>query len=343
MENKVDSPLKVDSSLLAERAVSRSQVNTHPLIADYDADNYDYRKHWQNRAYEQWAESLVIERFFASVGQVPWLVDFGGGFGRNVIHYRQRTEHAVLVDYSLGNLEHAASMYAEEIKRGRLFLIRADLYRLPFINRAFDAGLIIRVLHHLTEADDALGEMGRVIGQQWLLDVPIKHHIFARLRALMHGEVGELSTDEPKLIGAIDTPFANFQLSQIRRILSEYGWDNSILASVNNFRRWDRLHPQKLLELTRPAIYALEVMMQQMGKGWWGPNQFVRATRHEPEAAQELSAAPLALHGTPWAMLATKMHCPVCHLPLHWSYNAARCKGCSRLYPQTGPIWDFVP
>jgi len=205
------------------------RTDVPPLIADYDVDNYDYRTHWKNRAYEQWAETFALEHLLASVRQASWLIDFGGGFGRNVIHYCQRTEHAVLVDYSLGNLRRAASLYRGEIEHGRLFLIRADLYHLPFIDRAFDTGLIVRVLHHLPAVGDALREMGRVIGSQWLLDVPIKHHVFAHLRALIHGGSYALSTDEPKSIGTGEIPFASFYLAHIRHQLSEHGWHSSFL------------------------------------------------------------------------------------------------------------------
>ncbi len=322
----------------------QSPTDFHPLIADYDADNYDYRTHWKKRAYEQWAESFVLERLLVRIKQAQWLIDFGGGFGRNAIHYSQRTRHAVLVDYSLGNLKRAATTYAAEIERGHLFLIRADLYRLPFIDRAFDVGFMVRVLHHLTEVGDVLREMGRVVGQQWLLDVPIKHHVFARLCALAHGELRELSTWEPKMVGTADTPFASFHLAQIRRLLSEYEWDSSIVASVNNFRRWDQQLPAWAVALLKPEIYGLEMVAQRVGKGWWGPSQFIWATRREPGVAQELSMAPPpALCDKPWAMLAVKMSCPICRLPLQWSCSAAHCERCSRLYPQTGLIWDFVP
>lgn len=322
----------------------QAPTDVHPLIADYDADNYDYRTHWKKRAYEQWAETFVLQRLLVRIEQAQWLIDFGGGFGRNTIHYSQRTRHAVLVDYSLGNLKRAATTYAAEIERGHLFLIRADLYRLPFIDRAFDVGLTVRVLHHLTEVGDALREMGRIVGQQWLLDVPIKHHMFARLGALVHGELRELSTWEPKMLGTDDTPFANFHLAQIRQLLSEYEWDSSIVASVNNFRRWDQRLPTWAVALLKPEIYGLEMVTQRVGKGWWGPSQFIWATRCEPRVAQELPVAPPpALDGKPWALLATKMSCPICHLPLQWSCSEAHCERCSRVYPQTGLIWDFVP
>src|SRR6266487_3471288 len=87
---------------------------THPTIMDYDDDGYDYRTFWSNRDYEQWAEGRILRRLFNQLGQAKWLVDLGGGFGRNAIHYHQRVDHAVIVD------------------------------------DAFDVGLLVRVLHHLT-------------------------------------------------------------------------------------------------------------------------------------------------------------------------------------------------
>lgn len=318
--------------------------DTLPLIADYDADDYNYCTHWKNRAYEQWAESYVLKRLLTCMGRPQWLIDFGGGFGRNVMHYCQRTEHAVLVDYSLGNLTRAASAYAKEVEGGRLFLIRADLYRLPFIDRAFDVGFIVRVLHHLVEVDDALREMGRVLSQKWLLDVPIKHHLLAHLRAWGQQERRQLSTWESRLIGTGDTPFASFRLEKIEQLLAENGWDSTVVASVNNFRRWDQGLPTWAVNLLRPVIYSLEIVGQRVGMRWWGPSQFIWATRGESGIAQEpMAIQPTALSSKPWAALTMKMICPICRLPLLWSDDIAHCESCSCVFPRTGLIWDFVP
>src|SRR5437016_3155742 len=91
------------------------QQGTHPAIMDYDDDGYDYRTFWKNRDYEQWAERRILRRLFYQIGQTKWLVDLGGGFGRNAIHYHQYVDHAVIVDYSKGNLERAASMLSAEL------------------------------------------------------------------------------------------------------------------------------------------------------------------------------------------------------------------------------------
>ncbi len=70
-----------------------------PIVADYDEDDYDYRNFWRGRDYEQWAETHLLEHLLERIEQADWLVDLGGGFGRNAVHYHQRANHAVIVDY----------------------------------------------------------------------------------------------------------------------------------------------------------------------------------------------------------------------------------------------------
>lgn len=324
--------------------IQKKQEIVSPILADYDEDNYDYRNFWRGRDYEQWAETHILERLLERVGHASWLVDLGGGFGRNAVHYRQRADQAVIVDYSTRNLEHAAASLSAEIERGRIFLVRADLYRLPFVDGAFDVGLVVRVLHHLEHLEDALVEMGRIIGQRWIIDVPIKHHLLARVRGLLHGEMRDLSNWEPKTLTTDDVPFINFHLGAVRRALGDHGWDTALAASANNFRRWDQVLPPRAIAPVRPLIYGLEMVAQTVGKGWWGPSQFVWATRREPVPPATTSVAELdGLSGRPAEKLATKMVCPICHSTLQWSCEAASCLQCSRTYLNKGSYWDFVP
>ena len=305
-------------------------------IADYDSDDYDYRSHWQHRDYEQWAESRVLQHIFQDIEEVSWLIDLGGGFGRNAVHYFQHTTLAVVVDYSLENLKRAATMYEEEVRSERLFLLRADLYHLPFIDGAFDMGLTVRVLHHLPHIEAAIKEMGRVISHRWLLDVPIKHHALACIRGIVRGKFNELFSSEPKMLGSDETPFANYSLMHVRRLLATYGWENQVVASVNNFRRWDQHLPQWCIACLRPLVYGLEMLMQWAGRGWWGPSQFVQATRRKEMKEQSFFAQDDA------PLIALKVVCPTCHKSLQWFSHAAYCRKCSCSYLQIEGVWDFV-
>ena len=258
-------------------------------VIDYDRGGYDYRGFWAGRDYEWWAERRVLRRLVAQLGRPRWLVDFGGGFGRNLEHYRDRAERAVIVDYSFENLRRTAEEHRPEMAAGRLLLVRADLNRLPFRDQAFDAALIVRVLHHLPDVDRALGEMGRVVHDRWILDVPIKHHLLARARALRHGDRADLKSTAPRVSGSSDFPFSTFQLGAVRERLSALGFDTTLAASVNNFRRWDRKLPAPMLRALRPVVYGLELAAQRAGRGWWGPSQFVVARRRADTATRGAS------------------------------------------------------
>lgn len=316
-------------------------------VADYDADNYDYRQFWHGRDYEHWAESRVIRKLLAFAPRPAWLVDLGGGFGRHVPLYLTHAEHVVLVDYSWTNLSHAeAALAPGQAGDGSLFLVRANLYHLPFRDGAFQLGMTTRVIHHLQAIDDALAEMGRTLEDHWMLDVPIKTHLLARARAYARGNLNYGRDRGPHPVGDPATPFYNFHLGAIRERLAALGWASTVVASVNNFRRWERIVPAPLLAPARPVVKSLEIAAQTVGRGWWGPAQFLWLTRTRPLGAAPMPPMPTADRYAalprPWAALAPRMICPACHGELAWSAAMATCEACAAHYARQGAIWDFV-
>lgn len=319
-------------------------------IVDYDSGGYDYRGFWRDRDYERWAESRVISRLIAGLGRPDWFVDLGGGFGRNAEHYLGRVGRAVIADYSVTNLERAGEMLAADIAAGRLFLVRADVNRLPFADGAFDAGMVVRVLHHLTDVRGALAEMSRILVDKWIVDVPIKHHLLGRLRATVRGDRQSMRSPDPSVTGDTQYPFYNYRLQVIRERLEELGWRPTLVASVNNFRNWDRRLPRPAATALRPVVYGGERLAQTVGRGWWGPSQFLMARRETPIAPAAVTPEGAAAGGTPDASaasvdaeLAGRLQCPKCGGPLTWSADVAHCAACDISFPRTGAFWDFVP
>src|SRR5947199_10201 len=88
--------------------------------------------------------------------------------------------------------------------------------------------------------------------EQWA-----ENHILARARGIFHGETRQLSNWEPKTLTTEDVPFVNFHLAAVRRTLSDNGWDTTLAASANNFRRWDQVLPELAKAPVRPLIYGL--------------------------------------------------------------------------------------
>lgn len=338
--------------------MSTTEPHADARVINYDADGYDYRRFWNGRDYEQWAEARVIRRALRRTTPFDWFVDFGGGFGRNVPLYRERAAHVVLVDYSWTNLRNAEDALLADGPNDRVFLVRANLYHLPFRDAAFDGGATVRVLHHLSALDAALAEMGRTLGRAWLLDVPIKHHLLARARALATGRAREMATPAPNDIGTPAEPFFNFHLATVRRALAAAGWTSHLAASVANFRRWERLAPGPMQAVARPVVYGAEAVAQGVGRGWWGPAQFLWLERPTVIATSDMRTfndepAPGAVPegsipgvqlwlSQPWNALAPRMRCPRCAGPLQWADDEATCPRCPRRFARKGAIWDFV-
>lgn len=318
-----------------------SPSDVHVPVINYDSEGYDYRQFWQGRDYEHWAEARVLRRLLNRVKQVEWLADLGGGFGRNVPHYRQHAQHVVLIDYSWTNLTNAEHTLLPEGPNDQVYLIRGNLYHLPFRDGAFDLGSTVRVIHHLSAIDAALTEMGRTINKHWILDVPIKNHLLARARATLKGQGKALNSQEPNAIGTTAEPFYNFNLGAIRHTLRTEGWSQELVASVANFRRWERVVPNALRGPVRPVVYGMETVAQSTGRGWWGPSQFLWLTRAAARAAA--LAPPVAPDlPAPWNTLAPRLFCPQCHGDLLWTADAATCAACDKRFARKGAIWDFV-
>jgi SAM-dependent methyltransferase len=313
---------------------------TRVRIADYDEDNYDYRDFWTGRDYEHWAETHVIRRLFKRTPRAEWLVDLGGGFGRHIPLYKTHADHVVLVDYSWTNLINAERVLLPDGPDGQVFLIRGNIYRLPFRDGAFDLGMTTRVIHHLKAIDEALAEMGRTLSSRWMLDVPIKSHLLARARSIARGQLFPGRDRSPNEVGTPDTPFYNFHLGAVRDHLKAEGWTSKLFASVNNFRRWERAIPRPIWGAVRPIVHTMDLAAQRMGKGWWGPAQFLWLTRKQPTTL--VAVASVSLPPEPMTGLAARMWCPACHGELTWTADEARCTACQKTYGRRGAVWDFV-
>ena len=310
-------------------------------IVDYDSDGYDYRNFWHGRDYERWAEARILRRLISRLQQPRWFADFGGGFGRNADLYLSEVEHALLIDYSVTNLSRAAELHPEAVAAGHLHLIRADLAALPLRDRALQAGMVIRVLHHFESIDSILSEMARTLARQFLIDVPIKHHLLGRIRATVKRQRDEIKNWEPRLTGSTQFPFHTYHLDAVRHRLDEDGWSATLAASGNNLRRWDQLLPAPVVTALRPAVYGVEAVAQPLGRGWWGPSQFLVARRRRLMPS-DLAAPDLRLQ-PPIRELARRLQCPACRGELSWTQAEASCAACGVSYSRDpAGYWDFT-
>ncbi len=321
--------------------LAREQVAARDAgIADYDSNSYDYRTFWASRDYEQWAETAALTAALARLSvrqpKVEWFADFGGGYGRNLELASTLAEHVVIIDYSVNNLHIAADLHSEFLAEGRLHLVRADLARLPFRESAFDASMTVRVLHHLNDLDAALPEMLQTVDGAAIFDIPIKHHLLARIRAVMTGRHRELRSPQAIVVGTSEHPFHEYQLAAVKTKINDAGFDCEAVASVNNLRRWDQRLPRRTVRMLSPIARTIERVAQRVGIGWWGPNQFVVVSRKSRSDAARTDPAHSA------ADLASRCCCPECKSELTWSPDFATCVACATVFPRRGRFWDFT-
>jgi SAM-dependent methyltransferase len=306
----------------------------------YDRRSYGYQIYWHGREYQQRIEHQPLRRLLPLLSHPRWFIDFGGGFGRNAGHYRNAAAHYVIVDYSATNLTNAGELLADDLAAGRCFLVRADLNALPFVDAAFDAAIVVRVLHHLPDIERTLAEMGRTVGDRWLIDALITHHAPDLPRGVVRREGDGADGLAPPAAGTRTDPSSNLQVAAVRRLLSEHGWQTWVATSVNNMRRWDLSLPPLPARALPPAAQLAKVAAQPGGRDWRRPSQFLLAQRPTLISATLAAMPEHVPAGVP--ALATRMACPACRGPLSWTTETASCLACFATYPRTGTYWDFT-
>ncbi len=132
-----------------------------PAICDYEGSGYE-TEFWQNqgRDYEDAVERAALRKLLPPRAQR--YVEFGAGFGRLADEAAQY-DQIVLVDYSRSLLEKARERLGDSDK---YIYVVADLNRLPFAQNAFDAGIMVRVIHHMPDPVGVLRQVRRTFAPQ---------------------------------------------------------------------------------------------------------------------------------------------------------------------------------
>lgn len=286
-------------------------------ICDYE--NSSYRNDfWQDqgREYEDLAERLALRRLLPVSGRR--LLDIGAGFGRLSEFYTGYDE-VVLLDYSRSLLREAQSRLGRD---DRIRYVAADLYAMPFAQSAFDATIMVRVMHHVEDVPSLLGQVAHVLchGGTYVLEFASKCHLKSILRYLSRQQQWNPFDQSPYEF--VEMNF-NFHPSWMRTRLLNAGFHVKRQLTVSHFR----LASLKRL-IPAPALAALDGLFQPTGD-WWQltPSVFVLCT------AGESNPTPFShqLFG-----------CPVCSATrLDDSPDAIVCRNCGRRWPIDDGIYDF--
>jgi ubiquinone/menaquinone biosynthesis C-methylase UbiE len=241
-------------------------TDTRP-VCDYEGSNYQ-SEFWDTgqRDYEDRAERIALKAFLPTSGQRA--LEIGAGAGRltpMLDMYRQ----VVLLDYSRTQLQQARARLGDS---PRYTFVAANVYQLPFAPSAFDGTTMIRVIHHLADAQAALKEIRSVLapGGMFILEFANKQNWKAIFRYLLRRQSWSPFTPEP--VEFVKLNF-DFHPATIRKWLSEIGFNIEAQRTVSHYRigLLKRLFPASFLA-------SLDAMVQPTGAFMqFTPSVFVKS------------------------------------------------------------------
>lgn len=240
---------------------------TKPPVCNYEGSDYQ-SSFWDQggRTYEDRTEAIALKRLLPTSGHL--LLELGAGAGRNTPRY-PGFDRVVLLDYSRSQLEQAQQRLGSSDK---YIYVAADVYRLPFVDGLFDGATMIRVLHHMADAPQALGQVKRVLqpGGVFILEFANKLNLKAILRFWLGRQTWNPFTLEPVEFAKLNF---DFHPGAIRDWLGELGFAIEKTLTLSHFRvGWlKRIVPTGLLVF-------FDSLLQWTG-AWWQftPSVFVKS------------------------------------------------------------------
>ncbi len=241
-------------------------TNTPP-VCNYEGSDYQ-QSFWEQggREYEDRAEAIALKRMLPASGEL--MLELGAGAGRNTPRYAG-FKRIVLLDYSTTQLAQAQ----QKLGRSEQYIyVAADIYRLPFRDRQFDAATMIRALHHMADAPKALSQIRNVLGTNavFILEFANKLNFKSILRYWLGRQDWNPFSLEP--VEFVKLNF-DFHPKAIRNWLGELGFSIEKTLTVSHFRLGflKRAISAKLLA-------ALDGLFQPTGAFWqFTPSVFVKA------------------------------------------------------------------
>ena len=293
---------------------------TTPPVCDYEGSDYQ-TSFWDKggREYEDKAEELALRRMLPVHGKL--LLELGAGAGRNTPRYTGY-DRIVLLDYSRTQLQQARARLGDS---PRYIYIAADIYKLPFVNGLFDGATMIRTLHHMADAPNALTQIRRVLtpNATFILEFANKLNLKAILRYWLGKQSWNPFTLEP--VEFVKLNF-DFHPKAIRQWLTELGFRIEKMLTVSHFRLG-------LLKRTLPAgfLAALDGLFQPTGALFQvTPSVFVKAIVQGQNGV---------FHNDD---ILTWLQCPECGShPLDDRGEQLECPGCGKKWAFRDGIYDF--
>ncbi len=202
---------------------------TQPRVIDYEGSKYNTEFWTPEREYEDRVERIALRAMLPPRGRR--LVEIGAGAGRLAELYLGYDE-IVLMDYARSTLLEARARWGHD---SRFKFVAADVYRLPFADAAFDALVMVRVMHHLVDVSGALAQIATVLrtGGTFVVEFANKRNLKAMLRYTLRRQPWSPYSHEPVEFAELNF---DFHPAWMREQLRAAGFEIRQGRSVSFFR-----------------------------------------------------------------------------------------------------------
>lgn len=308
-------PTRTDQS--TPHPVPPAPSDPAPILCDYEGSAYRMEFWTEERAFEDQAERLALRTLLPPRG--ARLVEIGAGFGRLADLYTGYSQ-VVLVEPALSMLRQAQERLGRD---PRFVFVRGSVYDLPLHDRAFDAVVMIRVLHHLVDVPRALAELRRIVGPggAFVLEFANKRNLKSILRFVLRRQRWSPFAHEPYEFVPLNF---DFHPTWVAQQMQQAGFAVQRTVAVSHFRagffkrRW-----------SANRLAALDGLLQR----------FASALKLAPSIFMQ-AQAPSTAAG---AAVPGLFRCPTCHhSDLAVASSALICAACGRAWPQRDGIYDFL-
>ncbi|MCL4392665.1 methyltransferase domain-containing protein [Patescibacteria group bacterium] len=290
-------------------------INTSTRVQDYDSNlEYDYRKYWKDREYENQSERNVISKLLKNDYS---FIDIGGGYGRLTDLYQDKYKYSILFDYSLSNLKKAEN-------KEDVFKVCGDIYNMPFKDGTISSGMLVRVLHHIENPEKAISEISRVISDSFILEFANKNHILSRVkhfkdRDFKKQDIYKIPHRNDSQGFMDDQIFLNFSPSYIFSTLEKNNFLVKKTISASNFRH---KYFKKLFSV-KSLVFLDNTFKLFFSKIYFGPSIFLLLEKKNKNVKKEYSIEDI-------------LRCPKCIEDI----KNGKCVKCKKNYLEDG-IYNF--
>jgi len=262
------------------KELTNSWLKWNNMLAAYD--NYDYPSYWINRSYEHGSEFIAIKGMLSKISHIDRSVEIGAGYGRIMPSYLYRVKKALLTDPSAKLISLAMKKYR---RNKNVFFLQSRLQGLnkKLKNGKYDLALMIRVLHHIEDIDEAFKIVNKLLSKNgyFILEFPNKSHLKANIRHFMSGDVTfplnifpiDIRSKRHQKVKTL--PFINYHPDQVLAKLKLAGFEIIEIRSVSNIRStlFKKLFPIHIL------LDIEKVLQIAFARLYFGPSFFVLARK----------------------------------------------------------------